>query len=50
MYAFDSRSRQPVRQRTTGVIVARATVHDQCGEPVLDGMRKYFIRKRHHKE
>ncbi|MEK7438039.1 MAG: MaoC family dehydratase [Pseudomonadota bacterium] len=34
-------------QRTSGVIVMRATVHNQRGELVLDGMHKYLIRKRH---
>lgn len=33
-------------QRTTGVIVMRATVHNQHGELVLDGTHKYLIRKR----
>ena len=37
-------------QRTTGVIVMRATVHNQRGELVLDGMHKYLIRKRLNKE
>jgi len=36
-----------VAQRTTGVIVMRATVHNQRGELVLDGTHKYLIRKRH---
>ena len=34
-------------QRSTGVIVMRATVHNQRGELVLEGMHKYLIRKRH---
>ncbi|MGP1678780.1 MAG: MaoC family dehydratase [Burkholderiales bacterium] len=34
-------------QRTTGVIVMRATVHNQRGELVLDGVHKYLIRKQH---
>ncbi len=34
-------------QRTTGVIVMRATVHNQRGELVLDGTHKYLIRKKH---
>jgi len=34
-----------VPQRTTGVIVMRATVHNQRGELVLEGMHKYLIRK-----
>ena len=33
-------------QRTTGVMVVRATVHNQRGELVLDGMHKYLLRKR----
>ncbi len=36
-----------VPQRTTGVIVMRATVHNQRGELVLDGVHKYLLRKRH---
>ena len=36
-----------VAQRTTGVVVMRATVHNQRGELVLDGTHKYLIRKRH---
>ena len=36
-----------ITQRTTGVIVMRATVHNQRGELVLDGMHKYLLRKRH---
>ena len=35
-----------VAQRTTGVVVMRATVHNQRGELVLDGTHKYLIRKR----
>ena len=38
---------QLLPQRTTGVIVMRATVHNQRGELVLDGTHKYLIRKRH---
>jgi acyl dehydratase len=34
-------------QRTTGVVVMRATVHNQRGELVLDGMHKYLLRKRY---
>ena len=34
-------------QRTTGVIVMRATVHNQNGVLVLDGAHKYLLRKRH---
>jgi hypothetical protein len=37
-------------QRTTGVIVMRASVPNQRGELVLDGTHKYLIRKRHNKE
>jgi len=33
-------------QRTTGVVVMRATVHNQRGELVLDGRHKYLLRKR----
>ena len=36
-----------VAQRSTGVIVMRATVHNQRGELVLDGTHKYLVRKRH---
>jgi len=36
-----------VPQRSTGVIVMRATVHNQRGELVLEGMHKYLVRKRH---
>ena len=32
--------------RTTGVIALRATVHNQSGELVLDGMHRYLLRKR----
>jgi acyl dehydratase len=31
-------------QRTTGVIVMRATVHNQKGELVLDGVHKYLVK------
>ncbi len=34
-------------QRTTGVVVMRATVHNQNGVLVLDGTHKYLLRKRH---
>lgn len=33
-------------QRSTGVVVMRATVHNQKGELALDGMHKYLLRKR----
>ena len=33
-------------QRSTGVIVMRATVHNQKRELVLDGMHKYLVKKR----
>ncbi|MEQ9639341.1 MAG: MaoC family dehydratase [Alphaproteobacteria bacterium] len=33
-------------QRTTGVVVVRATVHNQDGVLVLDGEQKYLLRKR----
>ena len=33
-------------QRTTGVIVMRATVHNQKRELVLDGWHKYLVKKR----
>lgn len=32
------------RQRTTGVITMRSTVHNQHGELVLDGEHKYLVR------
>jgi acyl dehydratase len=32
------------RQRTTGVVAMRATVHDQKAELVLDGVHKYLLR------
>ncbi len=31
-------------QRTTGVIAMRATVHNQKGELVLDGVHKYLVK------
>jgi len=37
-------------QRTTGVIVMCATVHNQHGVLVLDGTHKYLIRKRPEKK
>lgn len=33
-------------QRTTGVIAMRATIHNQRGELVLDGVQRYLVRKR----
>jgi len=35
-----------VSQRTTGVIVVRATVHNQRNELVLEGSHRYLVRKR----
>jgi|ERR1051325_3950916 acyl dehydratase len=32
------------RQKTTGVVAMRATVHNQRDELVLDGMHRYLIR------
>jgi len=32
------------RQRTTGIVAMRATVHNQRGEMVLDGMHRYLMR------
>ncbi len=32
------------RQRTTGVITLRSTIHNQHGELVLDGEHKYLVR------
>ncbi|MBS0279430.1 MAG: MaoC family dehydratase [Proteobacteria bacterium] len=34
-------------QRTTGVVVMRATVHNQKSELVLDGVHKYLLRLTH---
>jgi acyl dehydratase len=31
-------------QRTTGIVVMRATVHNQKGELVLDGVHKYLLK------
>jgi acyl dehydratase len=31
-------------QRTTGIVTMRATVHNQKGELVLDGMHKYLLK------
>ncbi|HEY4941565.1 MAG TPA: MaoC family dehydratase [Rhizomicrobium sp.] len=33
-----------VRQNTTGIVVLRATVHNQKRELVLDGVHKYLMR------
>ena len=33
-------------QRSTGVIVMRATVHNQKRELVIDGVHKYLVKKR----
>jgi acyl dehydratase len=33
-------------QRTTGVLTLSATVHNQTGELVMEGVQKYLIRKR----
>jgi len=33
-----------VRQKTTGIVAMRATVHNQKSELVLDGMHKYLMR------
>lgn len=33
-------------QRTTGVVVLGATVHNQNGDLVLDGWHKYLVRKK----
>jgi acyl dehydratase len=33
-----------VRQRTTGIVAMRATVHNQKRELVLDGVHKYLMR------
>jgi acyl dehydratase len=32
------------RQRTTGVITMRSTIHNQHGELVLEGEHKYLVR------
>ena len=32
-------------QRTTGLVVMRATIHNQSGELVLDGKHTYLLRK-----
>lgn len=33
-----------VRQKTTGIVAMRATVHNQKSELVLDGVHKYLMR------
>ena len=33
-----------VRQKTTGIVAMRATVHNQSRELVLDGMHRYLMR------
>jgi acyl dehydratase len=33
-----------VRQRTTGIVTMRATVHNQKSELVLDGMHRYLMK------
>jgi acyl dehydratase len=33
-----------VRQRTTGIVAMRATVHNQKSELVLDGMHRYLMK------
>jgi acyl dehydratase len=35
-----------VPQRSTGVLVMRATVHNQNNELVLEGRHRYLLRKR----
>lgn len=32
--------------RTTGLVVMRATIHNQAGELVMEGEHKYLVRKR----
>lgn len=32
------------RQRTTGIVAMRATVHNQKGELVLDGVHRYLLK------
>ena len=34
-----------IPQRTTGIVVMAATIHDQNGELVLTGEHKYLLRK-----
>lgn len=34
-----------IPQKTTGVIVMRATVHNQRSELVLEGLHRYLIRR-----
>ncbi len=33
-----------LRQKTTGIVAMRATVHNQKGELVLDGVHRYLMR------
>ena len=33
-----------VRQRTTGIVAMRATIHNQKSELVLDGMHRYLMK------
>lgn len=35
------------KQRTTGLVTMRATVHNQKSELVLDGTHKYLLRQKH---
>ena len=37
---------EALTQRTTGLVIMRATVHNQRGEKVLDGSHTYLLRKR----
>jgi hypothetical protein len=37
---------EPAPQRTTGVVLMRATVHNQCNELVLEGSHRYLLRRR----
>jgi acyl dehydratase len=37
---------ETVPGRTTGVLVLRATIHNQRRELVLDGTHRYLVRKR----
>jgi acyl dehydratase len=34
-----------IPQRTTGIVVMAATIHNQAGELVLTGEHKYLLRK-----
>lgn len=33
-------------QRTTGVLTLKATIHNQAGDLVMDGLQKFLIRRR----